>query len=269
MGRGKTHSSLERAQVLGYRDSGKSVRQISVLTNIAKSVVQDWLTEFKRTGQLNVPDKRPSFAAKKTLAPRHKRARLSYAIKYQFWKCEWHSVIFSDEKLFHLDGPDYSTLEKRKFGDRSLMVWAAIGYEGKSPVCFVPHKFNSAGYLDVVDKVLVNCGDDIAGSGYIFQQDNARFHTSKKSMAFFASRVIPLLDHPAVSPDLNPMEDVWAHLFRGVYAGKRKYSTVQDLRDSINAEWLKLELSTIKKMIDSMPQRLKQVIKYDGALTDY
>lgn len=63
------------------------------------------------------------------------------------WKEEWTSVIFSDEKKFNLDGPDglqfdWHDLAKskqvamtRNFGGGTVMVWAAFGFNGKTPIC--------------------------------------------------------------------------------------------------------------------------------------
>ena len=66
-----------------------------------------------------------------------------------FLTIEWTSVIFSGEKKFNLDGPNgiqyymhclkqkeqyYSTREK---GGGSLMVWLAIGFDGKSNLVLI------------------------------------------------------------------------------------------------------------------------------------
>ena len=45
------------------------------------------------------------------------------------------------------------------------------------------------------------------GNG-IFQQDNAKCHTSKKMQTFFKKSKKPLLDWPGNSPDLNPIKNL-------------------------------------------------------------
>ena len=47
------------------------------------------------------------------------------------------------------------------------------------------------------------------GSG-IFQQDLAPCHTSKVMQLFFKNTKLTLLDWPANSSDLNPIENLWA-----------------------------------------------------------
>lgn len=40
------------------------------------------------------------------MTPAHKTRRVQWAVERAHWTSQWHSVIFSDEKKFNLDGPD-------------------------------------------------------------------------------------------------------------------------------------------------------------------
>ena len=44
---------------------------------------------------------------------------------------------------------------------------------------------------------------------YIYQQDNAPYHTSSLMLKFFAERKIEVMYWPPYSPDLNPIENIW------------------------------------------------------------
>lgn len=65
---------------------------------------------------------------------------------------------------------------------------------------------NSKAYQDILEEVLFPIYDP----GTMFQQDNAPIHNSKDTMEFLSRNGIWTIDCPPYSPDLNPIEHVWA-----------------------------------------------------------
>ena len=66
-------------------------------------------------------------------------------------------------------------------------------------------------------------------SKWVFLQDNAGYHTSPQPMKTLEDLVGDrLIKHPAKSPDLNPMEDMWSYLDRRVKGEKPK--TISSLK---------------------------------------
>ncbi|CAF4257351.1 unnamed protein product [Rotaria magnacalcarata] len=49
----------------------------------------------------------------------------------------------------------------------------------------------------------------MGGSDWIFQQDNAPIHQLKVNLTWFKSQKINVLPCPSLSPDLNPIENLW------------------------------------------------------------
>uniref|UniRef100_A0A8R1J3M3 HTH_Tnp_Tc3_1 domain-containing protein n=1 Tax=Caenorhabditis japonica TaxID=281687 RepID=A0A8R1J3M3_CAEJA len=89
------------------------------------------------------------------------------------------------------------------------------------------------------------------------------------SRAFLASKKIKVLDWPACSPDLNPIESVWGILTRSVYKNGKQYNSIFELKDAVKAEWSKIHPSYLDNLSNSMPNRIFQVIRKNGEFTSY
>ena len=78
---------------------------------------------------------------------------------------------------------------------------------------------------------------------------------------------IQTLDWPARSPDLNPIEHVWDMLGRNVR--QRDHTTLAQLRTSLLEEWDRIPADAIRRVVNSMPERLQAVIDAKGGNTRF
>ena len=75
-----------------------------------------------------------------------------------------------------------------------------------------------------------------------------------------------LLDHtkqlhmPPQSPDLNPIEHLWAHLEKQVL--QHQLSSKKQLKEVLRGEWQKIAPKFCKKLTDSMPKRFDEVFEH-------
>ncbi len=69
----------------------------------------------------------------------------------------------------------------------------------------------------------------------IFQHDGAPCHTAKTIKKFFTEKGIEILDWASQSPDLNPIEHVWAIIKR--ILGNQKFSNFDELKREILKIW--------------------------------
>ena len=77
---------------------------------------------------------------------------------------------------------------------------------------------NSDKYKDILANYLLPIlSDSDSLVGRVFQQDLSPCHTSKKMQTFFAQTGITLLDWPGNSPDLIPIENLWATIERKLF----------------------------------------------------
>ena len=139
---------------------------------------------------------------------------------------EWQKVVFPDEKKFNLDGPDSFQkywLKKTFPGENysrshswggSLMTWVAFSSSGKLKLQFVSAWQKVADYVKVLnDLSLAQEGCCLCGEEWIFQQDNVAIHNASITKKYWLEQKIRLLNHPACSPDFNPIEYLWRQNF--------------------------------------------------------
>uniref|UniRef100_A0A674MVM2 Tc1-like transposase DDE domain-containing protein n=1 Tax=Takifugu rubripes TaxID=31033 RepID=A0A674MVM2_TAKRU len=63
-----------------------------------------------------------------------------------------------------------------------------------------------------------------------------------------------------MSPDLNPIEQIWDELERRLIARPSPPTSVCDLTNALLEEWSKIPISTLRNLVDSLPTRVEAVI---------
>ncbi len=137
---------------------------------------------------------------------------------------------------------------------QSVMVWGAMSSAGVGPLCFLRSKVNTAVYQEVLEHCMLPAADQLYGDAdFIFQQDLAPAHSAKATSTWFKDHGIPVLNWPANSPDLNPIENLW-----GIVKRKMRYARPNNAAPE-----------QCHRLIDSMPRRIAAVIQAKGAPTKY
>lgn len=225
--------------------------------------------------------RRQKLKKKPHLFQHHRDARLAFCRAHMNWKDEWKQVIFSDEKKFNLDGPDgfqyyYHDLRKeelllsrRHTAVGSVMVWAAISFYGGIDLVVLEGRQNSADYIELLEIQKINFDEIFEGQLWIFQQDNAAIHTARHVKQWFIENNVSVLDWPALSPDLNLIENVWGWLSRKVYAEGKQYENRSDLIAAVEAAFVSIPISYLESLYNSLGNRMFEVIRCNGAPIKY
>jgi len=104
-----------------------------------------------------------------------------------------------------------------------------------------------------------------------FMQDNASIHIAKKIKDWFANQAIPVMDWPPYSPDLNPIEHLWAQLKQWINDNHPELNEMgkseeayQQLFAAIREGWDAIAPAAIEKLVKSMDDRVNAVLHAEG-----
>ena len=129
---------------------------------------------------------------------------------------------------------------------------------------------NSKKYLDVLaKKVIPEMARKFPEGSGVFQQDLAPCHSSRKVTNFINLNNISVLHWPGKSPDLNPIENLWS--ITKLRLQRRDCITMVKLIEAIIDCWYRDPQiqETSKKLIASMPKRVKSVQTCSGGHIRY
>ncbi len=97
--------------------------------------------------------------------------------------------------------------------------------------------------------------------------DNANPHTAAIITEWLRSRRVRVLNWPAYSPGLSPIENIWCIIKQKIR--QRRPQTLQQLETYIRQEWDQIPTPKLQKLITSMPRRLQSVLKRRGDATQW
>uniref|UniRef100_A0A9J7XV86 SET domain-containing protein n=1 Tax=Cyprinus carpio carpio TaxID=630221 RepID=A0A9J7XV86_CYPCA len=98
-------------------------------------------------------------------------------------------------------------------------------------------------------------------------QDLAPAHTAKSTKSWLNDHGVGVLDWPANSPDLNPIENLWSIVKRKMRNKRPKHA--DELKATVKETWASIPPQQCHKLITSIPRRIEAVIKAKGAPTKY
>lgn len=99
--------------------------------------------------------------------------------------------------------------------------------------------------------------------------DGATPHTAHRTQDFLAFFGLNVMPWPAVSPDMNPYENLWGTMAQRVYANGRQFQTVEALQQCGLDTWSSLEVQDLEDLTSSMPKRCIALLQNNGKATKY
>lgn len=204
------------------------------------------------------------------LTETHKRNRVKWCREHlnQDW-----SVVFTDESYVELFRSKIQLWARSKPFAKSyakppkIMIWGGISLRGKTPLKVDCGTVNSDHYQDIIHECLMESMSIVYPEGYVLQQDNASCHKSKSTMQWFEKQGITVLKWPAMSPDLNPIENLWSVIKRRLE--KLDPTKIEDMKYGIEKIWEDIDEEILESLIGSMKKRLELCIAAEGEKIKY
>jgi hypothetical protein len=249
-----------------------SYRQIAAHFHVSKDTIR------RRGMAAGLYSRRPH---RDYLTDLHKRRRRQWCL--QHLTTDFQNWIFSDESVFELS--DCSTV-KQSFvqrckqeryakccilqnpisSRRKWMVWGCITATGPGPLVFVEGHIDAQKYIALLRGHLIPFMDSIPLSRRfhtLFHQDNTPPHRAQSTLKYLQSEDIRVPVWPALSPDINPIEHVWALMKKQVR--KQNPTNMNMLRTAIVDAWKNTVTTTLfNRLYTSLHSRIKHIICHKG-----
>lgn len=274
-----TAANREKIKRRIQRNSSWSTRKLAKACGISRSSVgrivkQDLLLRSYKLQKAHLL----------TEAMKETRLERCKPLKRRFAAGRHRSILFSDEKIFDIEqcynrqnsrmwsaeppSPD-DRIVARSQKPKSVMVWAGVTHDGKTPLVFIPEgvKVNQDVYRAMLQsQVLPWTRDHFGNRHWTFQQDSAPSHKARKTQEWLGENFPDFItsdEWPPYSPDLNPLDfSIWSMLESKACA--KPHNSIEGLKRSLKKAWNKISIKTVAKVVDNFPKRLQLCITSRG-----
>ena len=223
------------------------------------------------------------------ICPVNVQKRFNWAQEYSkmdpnFWNC----VIWSDETSIQaipqnsevhirvhksIDSKEIPKKPRAQGGGFTVMFWGMFSIYGKGPLVALHGSVNSETYIEMLRDELLPDMEVIwewYGVNMVFMQDNASPHTAEKTRAFLAETGITVLPWPPQSPDVNPIENIWAWIKQECAWRYPMFPrNCDELIDQVFEIWNSLPDEWFKPYARSVVHWVNAVLKAKGSNTKY
>ena len=157
----------------------------------------------------------------------------------------------------------------QKIKEEKLGHGLQLAQEKKNITVFVWTKYEYTKSFKSIEEAIEEMKElrDISRDVLFLQIDNARCHWSIETLEFYYENNIKIIDWPPYSPDLNPIDNIWAIMKRKI-TGKT-FTTINSLKNELYTIWRELDDEMIMKTWMSIYNKMNDCIEGKGCLTNY
>jgi len=183
-------------------------------------------------------------------------------------------IFFSDEMGIRLSeahppmawmGPRKKVKYEKPLRDVKLNCWGAISKNGSTSLHIFKKNLNSERYEKIVQEHKQEM-DELYPRGYLFMHDHLPLHDAVEPE--LERHGLNFVDFPTYSPDLNPLENVWAALKREVANDQPR--TESELKNSLRNNWENLtQENMLRPYFENLHSRYEECIEFEGQRLPY
>lgn len=222
------------------------------------------------------------------LRKQHRQRRLAFARRNKY--THWTVVCWSDEAYFWV-GEDTRDVYVTRGSDEAFLpeclrpthkgqrikvgVWGCFCGPFRGPLVVLPQGtiMNRDTYTD---KVFIPHFlpfylkmKSIFGSGTYLQEDGATYHHNGFLGKLKAAWDCRILEWPANSPDLSPIENLWKWMKNRISERIHRIRNAAQMELALVEVWGLITADVLMNLVASMPRRLAECIKNKGGATKY
>ncbi len=156
------------------------------------------------------------------------------------------------------------------------MIWGAMSSAGVDPLCLLKTNVTAPVYQEILEHFMLPSADQLLkNADFIFQQDFALAHTAKSAKStksWLNDNGVGVLDWPANSPDLNPIENRESMGYCQEENEKQETKRPKNaykLKAAVKETWTSIPPQQCHKLITSKQCRIEAVIKEKRVPTKY
>ena len=140
----------------------------------------------------------------------------------------------------------------------------AISSLGKVYFDIIPDSIDSKVYCDFLKDKALPAIRKMYQYSFIYQHDGAPAHHAASTATFLKKEKVEVLDWPAQSPDLNPIEQVWLWMDNKVKI--KSFNNIEELTQYVFDLWEELPENTILSYIEKLKSKFSYVYENNGEL---
>ncbi|KAJ4441080.1 hypothetical protein ANN_10930 [Periplaneta americana] len=212
---------------------------------------------------------------------REHKLREHYSAQRFTWNFDWRNVIFSDEVIVSNSNDSTALLycmNAHRYDERFLSrinksgcvrvaCWGWMSYDGAGLLKRIHGRYMAEVYEHILANVMIPSARKRYPEGTLFfQQDNHPIHTANQIQRWFTRRGdVDPVDWPPNSPDMNPIQNLWAavkRILRSNWAKQLPVRTPKELWDRVLDVWEEMakNLDLFHNPVDPMPRRMRAIV---------